>query len=112
MSRLRSVSPVVVDWVLAGALTVYVEIDVWLRSGVVPGPRVLGAVGLALMTLPLAFRRTRPLASACVSMAALAAQSAAAGGAPEGAAVLLPVLVVLYSVAAYEDLPRALVGAG
>jgi hypothetical protein len=44
-------------------------------------------------------------------MAALAAESATAGGAPEGGAVLLPVLVVLDSVAAYEELRAALVGA-
>jgi signal transduction histidine kinase len=45
-------------------------------------------------------------------MAALAAESLAAGGAPEGGVVLLPVLLVLYSVAVHAPLPGALIGAG
>jgi signal transduction histidine kinase len=102
---------VAVDWSLALALTGYAEIDVWLREGVVPGRRGIAAAGLALMTLPLAFRRRWPLAVACVSMTALAAESLAAGGAPEGGAVLLPVLLVLYTLGVYEPLPRALLGA-
>jgi signal transduction histidine kinase len=44
-------------------------------------------------------------------MLALALESTAAGGAPEGGVVLLPVLVVLYTVAAHERLPGALLGA-
>jgi signal transduction histidine kinase len=61
--------------------------------------------------VPLGLRRRWPLAVACVSMAALAAESLAAGGAPEGGVVLLPVLLVLYTVAAHESLRPALIGA-
>jgi signal transduction histidine kinase len=97
---------------LAAVLSAYAQVDVWLRHGVVPGPKAVGAVGLAAMTVPLGLRRRWPLAVACVSMAALAVESLAAGGAPEGAAVFLPVLVVLYAVAAYESLWPALIGLG
>src|ERR1700716_2716129 len=100
-----------VDWTLALGLTGYAEADVWLRHGVVPGPKGVGALGLAAMTVPLGLRRRWPLAVSCVSMAALTAESLGAGGAPEGGVVLLPVLLVLYTVAAYESLRPALIGA-
>src|SRR2546421_309640 len=112
LARARSQPPQLLDWTIAVALTAYAEIDVWLRPGVVPGPKAVGAVGLAAMTIPLGLRRRWPLAVACVSMAALAAETLAAGGAPEGGAVLLPLLLVLYSVAAHAPLRSALVGAG
>src|SRR3954471_6787143 len=110
-ARVRSLSPSVADWLLAAALTAYAAVDVWLRHGVVPGPKLIGALGLAAMTIPLALRRRWPLAIACASMCALAAESVAAGGAPEGAVVLFPVLLVVYTVAAHERLPGALLGA-
>jgi signal transduction histidine kinase len=112
LARIRSLPPGLLDWTLALGLTAYAEADVWLRPGVVPGPKLVGAVGLALMTMPLALRRRWPLAVAFVSMAALAAESLAAGGAPEGGVVLLPVLLVLYTLGAHERLLRALAGAG
>jgi signal transduction histidine kinase len=111
LARIRSLPPGLLDWTLALGLTAYAEVDVWLRPGVVPGSKLVGAVGLALMTVPLGLRRRWPLAVACVSMAALAAESLAAGGAPEGGAVLLPVLLVLYTLGAHEPLLRALAGA-
>src|SRR3954452_24872308 len=97
VARIRSFPPGLLDWTLALGLTAYAAVDVWLRPGVVPGSKPVGAVGLALMTVPLGLRRSWPLAVACVSMVALAAESLAAGGAPEGGVVLLPVLLVLYT---------------
>jgi signal transduction histidine kinase len=111
LARFRSLSPRTVDWSLALGLMGYAEADVWLRHGIVPGPQAVGAVGLAAMTAPLGLRRRWPLAVTCVSMAALAAESLGAGGAPEGGVVLLPVLLVLYTVAAHESLRPALIGA-
>src|SRR2546423_6724550 len=84
LARVCSLSPRLADWLLAAVLTAYAQVDVWLRHGVVPGPKAVGAVGLAAMTVPLGLRRRWPLAVACVSMAALAAESLAAGGGPGG----------------------------
>src|SRR3954468_22346466 len=106
LARVRSLSPRLADWLLTAVLTAYAQVDVWLRHGVVPGPNAVGAVGLAAMTLPLGLRRRWPLAVACVSMAALAAESLAAGGAPGGGA---GVLAVLGGVCAG---PRGAVGGG
>jgi signal transduction histidine kinase len=102
--------PQSLDWAIAGALTAYAGIDVWVRA-VVPGPRVVAFLGLAAMTVPLGFRRRWPLGVSVVSMAALAVETLVARGAPEGGVVLLPVLLVLYTVAVHESIRRALVGA-
>lgn len=101
----------VVDTSLAAVFVAYAEVDVWLRRGVVPGQKAVAAVGLGLMTMSLAWRRRAPLLTCLVSGAALAVESIAAGGAPEGGVVLLPVLLLMFSVAAYEHRVRAVVGA-
>lgn len=111
LGLIRQRSGVVVDATLTAGLLAYAEIDVWARPGVVPGSKIVASVGLAAMVLPLAVRRHWPLASCVISMTALAVESLAAGGAPEGGVVLLPVLLVLYTVAAFETLSRALLGA-
>ena len=100
-----------VDIAIAAALLIYAQIAVWAQPGVVPGPKAVAALGLTLVTAPLALRRRWPLAVAGVSMGALAVESLMARGAPEGAVVLLPVVVVLYTLGAYEPLDRALAGA-
>src|SRR4030081_1077885 len=79
LTRIRSLSPRIVDWTLAVGLTGYAQAGVWVRPGVVPGPKAVGALGLAAMTVPLGLRRRWPLAVACVSMGALTAESLGAG---------------------------------
>ncbi len=101
----------VLDCLLAAALAAYAAIDIWLRPGTVPGPRAVTVIGLGAVMIPLAFRARRPLLVACLSMGALAAESIAAGQSPEGGVVLVPVLLVLYSVAAHAPLRPALAGA-
>src|SRR4051794_5091099 len=107
LARIRSVPPGLLDWTLALGLTAYAEVDVWLRPGVVPGPKVVGAIGLALMTVPLALRRRWPLAVAFVSMAALAAESLAAGGGAGGGGVLLALPFVVFTLGGHQRVPRA-----
>jgi signal transduction histidine kinase len=111
LARIRFLSPRIVDWTLALGLSGYAQADVWLRHGIVPGPKAVAALGLATMTVPLGLRRRWPLAVAWLSMGALAAESLGTGGAPEGGVVLLPILLVLYTVAAHESLRPALMGA-
>lgn len=112
LSRASPLGPVWFDVLLAGALAVYAQLDVWtgLTDERVPGPKLVGSVGLLLATMPLAWRRSRPLQVLCVVMAAIAAEAAVAGDAPIGGEVLFPTLVALYSVAAYADRRRALTG--
>jgi signal transduction histidine kinase len=109
--RLRSLSPQAIDLALAGALTAYAQIDVWVR-GLVPGEEVPAALALAAMTAPLAFRRRWPLGAAALSMGALAVEALVAHGRPQGGALLFPILLVLYTVSAHAELSRALAGAG
>lgn len=112
LSRSSLLGPVWFDVLLAGALAVYAQLDVWtgLTDERVPGPKLVGSVGLLLATMPLAWRRSRPLQVLCVVMAAIAAEAAVAGDAPVGGEVLFPTLVALYSVAAYAERRRALTG--
>src|SRR5215210_969186 len=111
LSRASPLGPVWLDVLLAGALAVYAQLDVWtdLTEERVPGPRLVGAIGLLLATIPLAWRRSRPLPVLCVVMAAIAAEATIAGAAPVGGEVLFPTLIVLYSVGAYTDRRRALI---
>ena len=71
-----------------------------------------GAAALALLavTAPLAWRRRRPLASACAVALGLAAASRLPDGSPEGGFILFPLLVALYSVAAHEAARPAVAG--
>ncbi len=112
LSRASPLGPVWFDVLLAGALAVYAQLDVWteLTDERVPGPPLVGAVGLLLATMPLAWRRSRPLPVLCIAMAAIAAEATVAGEAPVGGEVFFPTLVALYSVAAYADRRRALIG--
>jgi signal transduction histidine kinase len=111
MSRPR-IGPRTFDLLLAGGLALYAQLNVWasLTNEDVPGPKGVASVGLLLATVPLAWRRTRPFAVLCVVMGAIAAEAAIAGDAPIGGLVLFPMLVALYSVAAYADRRRAIAG--
>jgi signal transduction histidine kinase len=66
---------------------------------------------LLLVSLPLGFRRRWPFAVLCVVMGAIAADSAIVGDAAQGAELLFPTLIVLYTVGAHCELRYALLGA-
>ena len=103
----------VLDWTIVGALFVWGQIDLWVVGGVqttVHGPRISGALYVLCATVPLAFRRRWPLGVLCVVMGAIALDSLVVGKAPQGLEVLLPALIAVYSVAAYADQRRALIG--
>jgi signal transduction histidine kinase len=109
---MRVTRPPWFDVALAGVLVLYAQLNVWveLTDERVPGPPIVGSVGLFLATAPLAWRRSRPLLVLCVVMAAIALEAVVAGAAPVGGQVLFPMLVALYSVAAYTGRRAAVTG--
>jgi signal transduction histidine kinase len=109
LRRLQATDPRLRDWALATVLALYAQYDVWV-AGAEPGPRWLTAVGVALLALPLGLRRRFPLGALVVALGGFAVAAALADSAPEGALVLLPALLWLYSVAAHSPQQRALAG--
>ena len=91
----------VADLVLAGALAAWGGVEAfvgeanrWLELAL-----MFGALG---MTLPLAWRRTRPLAMVGVVAGAISVQSLLTNP-PEGIWTLIAVIIAAYSVAAFES---------
>jgi len=100
--------PLAFDAVLAVALGALAQSMVW--RGEVAGPRWLVAPLFLLVGPPLVLRRRLPLVSVAAVTAAIVVQALATGDAPEGAGLLLPIVVALYSVAAYGSPRQPLVG--
>jgi signal transduction histidine kinase len=97
------------DALLAAALTVALEVQVFLSDHTHGTPvAVVGALGL---TLPIAWRRTNPLAMVSVFAASSAVQGALGGGVYEHAPplhlALVAGLVVFFSVGAHSSSDRA-----
>jgi signal transduction histidine kinase len=101
-------SSIAADRLLALVLTVYAQASLWLQDDV--ERRGAAALALLAVTVPLAWRRRRPLGSACVVALGLAAASRLPDGSPEGGFILFPLLVALYSVAAHEPMRPAIAG--
>ena len=101
-------SSIAADRLLALTLTVYAQASLWLQDDV--ANRGAAALALLAVTAPLAWRRRRPLGSACAVALGLAAASRLPDGSPEGGFILFPLLVALYSVAAHEATRRAIAG--
>lgn len=93
------------DLPLAVLLTVTAQIELLLAAEQVTGPRALQHLVFAAATVPLAVRRSRPVAAAVAVGVALAAQ-AVLGPAP-AAGGYLALLFVAYSVARHTDRRRA-----
>jgi signal transduction histidine kinase len=109
----RSMAPPPADALLAIAFAVWGQIDLWLVGGSfteVPGPHAETAPFLLLFSLPLAWRRRWPFGVLVTVTGAIAAESLIIGRSPEGGELLFPILIVLYSVGAYADRDRAVVG--
>lgn len=87
-----------VDLALAAALVVGGQVAAW--GGTFRGPVWPNAVLALAMTAPLAWRRLLPVPVLALVVAVVGAQ-ALAFGATETAAVLVPLLVAVYSAAAY-----------
>jgi signal transduction histidine kinase len=102
--------PFAADATLAGVITAVVQQDTWTNGWVQGSRPALAVAGLA-MTLPLAWRRRRPLTVAAVVFGALAVQDAVAGSdAHTPDTQLVAWIVAAYSVAAHADRTSALAG--
>ncbi|MGN6752684.1 MAG: sensor histidine kinase [Intrasporangium sp.] len=88
----------VVDVALAAALVVVAQVLAW--GGSFRGPIWPNALFCLAMTVPLAWRRRVPVLVLALVVTVIGAQ-ALIFGATETAAVLLPLLVAVYSAAAY-----------
>ena len=96
---------------LALVVLLAVEVEAW--TGVLAthrqGPHWAEALGYAVAAVALAIRRVRPLRCVLVICGAMAVEFAVFGS-PEGFGVMVPPMVAVYTVAAYEDRRRALWG--
>src|SRR3954454_405222 len=115
MPRIRSkLDQDAIDWIVAVGLAVWGQVDQWLAGQTltrVHGSPATAVPFLLLVSLPLGVRRRWPLGVLCVVMGAIALDSAIVGQAAQGAELLFPTLIVLYTVAAHCSLRRALLGA-
>jgi signal transduction histidine kinase len=104
--------PFASDTVLASALAALVLSEVFTSKGYLTGSNwVYVPVGL-LMTVPLAWRRSAPLAVAALVMGAFAAQSLILDPTPTPDVELVPSLLAVYSVAAHSEPWAAYAGGG
>ena len=103
------------DAILGAAVAFYGQLEVWLPSigqpGSLPGQRWAISTAWLVMAGCVAFRRRAPFAALAVASVASLLE-AAVYGAPEGFGSFLPMLILFYSVAAYEDVSLALTGLG
>jgi len=87
------------------ALVLLAGMEVQLALGHAPGPEVLAIAGAVALALPIAWRRSHPLAVAVAFAAASALQAAAGGGvyesAPPLAGAIVAGAVVFYSLGTY-----------
>jgi len=102
MSRLR---PPIADVVIAAALAAVAAVEVGASGG---SARAFGAV--AAITVPLAWRRSFPLAAAVVVLTALAAASGGSGNVDQYLFATAAVLFAAYSLAAHAEERAAAAG--
>ena len=107
--------PTAVDCVVAAALTLFSQAEIWAPRlvpgvGEVTGSAPLLAVTALAMTVPIAFRRTAPLAVLVVVFGAAALQGWLTQPI-EGLSALAAMLIAAYSSSAYTGPSKAVVGA-
>ena len=109
-------APPVADALLAAAFLLYGLGHVWLGwvpdEGHAGGPRWLNTVVVLLTTLPLAARRSAPLAALTVIVGSFSLSQILTGAMASFFAGLMPALIAAYSVARFEPPRRAAIGVG
>jgi len=108
--RLVERHPLASDAALAVALAAIVQLDIWTSGDYFTASKAIYVPAGLLMTLPLAWRRSAPLAVAAVVMGALVFESLAVGSAPTPDSPLLAWLLAIYTVAAHCERTPALAG--
>jgi len=112
VDRIRHLPANLLDATLAVALGAAAELELIGLSLTAP-EAVVNALTLPFMTLPLAFRRRAPMACLVVIVAAGRLQPLLGGSFRNGGTVpILALLLAMYSVAAGQDIRRALIGGG
>lgn len=106
----------VTDVALGAALSVIAQVDVWRPDlavwgdDPVGGPAPLNSLLMLAVTFPVAWRRTAPIVATAVTMTAVAAQAILTREPPIGLLLVGPVLVLVYTVAAYGTRRQAWTG--
>ena len=109
-SQLRRLTQTYGDALLAAGLSVFVVGDIWTDNGYITASKPLFTLTSLCMTVPLVWRRTKPLAVASAVSAALLVQSWAEATSHPPDGPFLAWIVTSYSVATHADLRRALTG--
>jgi signal transduction histidine kinase len=109
LQRPRARPALAIDAALVIAVTAITEWNTWVFH-TVAGPRWLTAALPLLLALPLLWRRRRPLLAASLVIAGIVTQAIASGNSAEGIELIIAAGVAAYSVAAYSERRRALVG--
>jgi signal transduction histidine kinase len=99
------------DLAIALTAAAVIEWDVWAFH-TFPGPKGLTAPLPLLIALPLLWRRSRALLVVTLVIAGVVLQSVVTGNSAEGIGQMLAVGTAAYSVGAYCDRRRALIGLG
>jgi signal transduction histidine kinase len=97
-----------VDALLALAITIELEIEVWLVRGTPASHRPLTALAAVFYAAPVAARHRRPAAALVVCAAVLLGQALLGAGLEVANGVLFPPVVIAYSVGAALDVRRGL----
>ena len=112
VDRIRNLPASLVDAALAVALAAAAELEL-VGLSLTARETVVNALTLPFMTLPLAFRRRAPTACLLIIVAAGRLQPLVGGTFRNGGTVpILALLLAMYSVAAGQDMRRALLGGG
>ena len=104
LTRIRALPrdhPRVVDLVIAGGCLLVLFLAVLTDDGYLSGPRWAYLTASFLMTVPLAWRRSAPLASLVIVMTGLVVQELLVDPAPTMDDALIPLLISAFSVAAH-----------
>ena len=112
IGRLPRDHPRVVDLLIAGGCLLVLILAVLTDDGYLSGPRWAYLTAAFLMTVPLAWRRSAPLASLVMVMTGLAVQELLVNPAPTMDVALIPLLVSAFSVAAHGTPRTAGLGLG